>query len=507
MNSDKLQARLRQDYPRHNCISTFEAAIPAYSIQMFFAVMQKQDLTTFQRYILELLSLGVNAPDGLGHYLGVDKGVLTSSIAGLLKLRFVEQRDLQPGTDDRYLALTATGQEAVKQGPPPVPVRVTGRFLFNALTEGMISPGEEVKYPDQVQGLFVLPPNAVGKPKLSKFVEKETDVKEILKDEPAFKDATITHFLKLKEAAASFFAPVTVVVLEQSETHERTVAVYRNAIQQRPETVQLQLLLDSKKFAIPVMGTPSQLQKREIRIPTQTLPVDTVQEINNLLENEQRREEYSIQVEEHEIQKSATQDARERRELEEKLQALQWEMQASGKIIQQLQKQLRQSQIEFLRTEEEHREKLLQATNAAQERLIILSSWINLEACDEELCGCFAAALARGVHLGYFLEKDRNRRNTAYYQRNVKEVNYAIKRHLNRQKSGQDIDLRNIIVQARGTHQNILVCDTRFGITGTLRWLSSRGEGKRTEFSVLFRQREQVNELAEIALQAWNASR
>ncbi|HEU5377495.1 MAG TPA: hypothetical protein VFV38_18895, partial [Ktedonobacteraceae bacterium] len=375
----KLQARLRQDYPKHDCVSTFEAAIPAYAIQMFFEVLQKQELTTFQRYILELLSLGVNAPDRLSYYLGVEKEVLTSSIASLLRLRFVEQRDLQPGTGDRFLALTGSGQEAVKQGPPPVPARTTGRFLFNALTESIVSPGEEARYPDQVQGLFVLPPNEVGKPKLSKFVEKEADVKAVLKDEPAFKDATILRFLKLREVAACYFAPVMVAVLEHRETHERTVAVYRNTIQQRPETVQLQFLLDSKKFAIPAMGTPARLQEKEIRIPTQTLPVDTVQEINKVMENEQKREEYRIQVEEHKLRKSATQDARERQELEEKLNALQQEIREREQTIQQLQKQLQPSQVEFLRTDQ-HRARLFQAAREAKERLIILSSWINLDA-------------------------------------------------------------------------------------------------------------------------------
>ncbi|HEU5378610.1 MAG TPA: reverse transcriptase N-terminal domain-containing protein, partial [Ktedonobacteraceae bacterium] len=307
------------------------------------------------------------------------KPVLTSSIASLLRLRFVEQRDLQPGTGDRFLALTGSGQEAVKQGPPPVPARTTGRFLFNALTESIVSPGEEARYPDQVQGLFVLPPNEVGKPKMSKFVEKEADVKAVLKDEPAFKDATILRFLKLREVAACYFAPVTVVVLEHRETHERTVAVYRNTIQQRPETVQLQFLLDSKKFAIPAMGTPPRLQEKEIRIPTQTLPVDTVQEINKVVENEQKREEYRIQVEEHKMRKIATQDARERQELEEKLNALQQEIREREQIIQQLQKQLQPSQVEFLRTDQ-HRARLFQAAREAKERLIILSSWINLDA-------------------------------------------------------------------------------------------------------------------------------
>ena len=505
----KLIARLRQDYPKHEYISTFEAAIPAYSIQMIFEVLQKQEITTFQRYILELLSLGINSPEMMGYYLGVDKEVLTSSLADLLKLRFVEQGNPQPGREDRLFFLTGSGQEAViKQGPPPVPARTTGRFFFNALAESIVSPGEEVKYPDQVQGLFVLPPKEEGKPALSKFIENEKDVKSVLKDEPAFKDTTIVSFLKLKEITARYFAPVTVVVLQDRETRERTVAVYRNSIQQRPETVNLQFLLDSKKFHIPSIGTPPLIQEQEISIPTRTLPADTVQEIRKVVENEQQREEYIIQVEEHKILKTATQDARERQALEEKLGALQKEVRAKEQDIQLLRQQLQQKNVEFLRTEQ-HRAKLLQAAREAKELLIIISPWMNPDACNEELCELFAKALLRGVHLhiGYYMGKERNPKNAAYNQRNVEEVIKAIRRQLQKLNSSHSIDLQKVIVKTTGTHQKILVCDKQFAITGSFNWLSYTGGASRHELSVLFRHIDQINELTDIALQTWMSSR
>ncbi len=505
----KLIARLRQDYPKHEYISTFEAAIPAYSVQMIFEVLQKQELTTFQRYILELLSLGINSPDTMGHYLGVDQEVLTSSIAGLLKLQFVEQGNPQPGREDRLFFLTGSGKEAViKQGPPPVPARTTGRFFFNALTESIVSPSEELKYPDQVnkQGLFVLPPKEEGKPALSKFLENEKDVKSVLKDEPAFKDATIVGFLKLKETSARYFAPVTVVVLQDRETRERTVAVYRNSIQQRPETVNLQFLLDSKKFHIPSNSTPLSMQEQEISIPTRTLPADTVQEIRKVVENEQQREEYITQVEEQKILKTATQDARERQALEERLRELQREVQVKDQDIQLLRQQLQQKSVEFLRTAQ-HRAKLLQAVREAKEQLIIISPWMTPEACNEELCVLFAKALLRGVHLhiGYYMGIDRNLRNAAYNQRNVEEVIKAIKKHLQKLNPSHSIDLEKVIVKTTGTHQKILVCDKQFAITGSFNWLSFTGEGNRHELSVLFRHLDQINELTDIALETWNS--
>jgi hypothetical protein len=502
----KLLARLRQDYPRHNCISTFEAAIPAYAIQMTFEVLQPHELTTFQRYLLELLSLDVNEPDALAYYLGVGKEVLTSPTTTLLQQRLVEQRGTPSTTGEYPLFLTPGGQEAVvKHGPPPVPTRTTGRFLFNALTESMLSSEEEALYPDMVQGLYVLPAKEESRPRLSTFLEKDQGVKEVLADAPAFKNATIVSFLQLREVSSRYFAPVTVVVLEHRETREQRVAVYRKETKQRQETDQLQFLLDSGKFAIPVMGDAPFFQRQDIHIPTLTLPEETVQEIRNVMENELQRGEYAIQVEEHTMRKSATQDERERQEVEARLQDLQKEVQTRESIIRELRQQLRQSQVEFVFARQ-HRERLLQAVDQAKERLIILSSWINQEACNEDLCERLARALARGVqlHIGYSLGKDRNHGNTAYYRHNVEEVVKTIKRHLGRMKPAPRINMQKVIVRCRVANQNILICDSQFGITGSFHWLASTGEKQGYELSVLFRHNDQIQELADVALRTWN---
>ena len=509
----ELIARVRHDFPKHEVIKTFDAAIPAYFIQIVLEVLQKQDLTTFQRYILELLALDIKSLTMLGYYLGVEQNVLTSSIAGLLKYQYVEQGVPPVGETEYQLFLTPTGREAViKQGPPPVPKRKTGRFFFNALTQSTVSPEEEALYPDQVdkQGLFVLPPKETEHPTLGTFVENEQDVKAILKDEPAFKDTAIVGLLKLKTPAPRYFAPVTVVILQDSETHAQTVAVYRGSAQQRPETEALQRLLEAKKFQIPSLGTPLLAREQEIYIPTETLSPALVQEIQQVVENEQQREEIVIQVEENRILKTATQDARERKALEEKIEELQHMLDGKDKNIELLREQLRQSNVEFLHTEQ-HRSKLLQALREAKEEVIIISPWMTTASCDDQLCKLFAETLMRGVHLriGYNMGKDRNPEEAEFNRHNAEEVKNLIKKHLRNLSPSRTIHFQNDIVKTTGTHQKILVCDRTFAITGSFNWLSykgQRGQGYRRELGVIFRHPDPVNKLAEIALKTWNSS-
>jgi hypothetical protein len=503
----KLVAWLRHDFPEYNYINTFEAAIPAYSIQLSLEVLQQQELTTFQSYILHLLSLDVKSLESMGYYLGVDKEVLLSSIAGLVKLQYVEQGNALPGQEDRLLFLTDRGRVAVEKGNPlPVPTRKIGKFLFNALTWSAVSPGEDFLYADEVDklGLFVLPPKETDRPTLGTF--SENDVKSVLKDEPAFKDTKIVGLLKLKEVSSRYFAPASVVVLQHRTTNEKTVAIYRNSTQQRPETEALQRLLEASKFEIPSLGTPLQLQEQEIQIPS-SLPKTTAEEIQQVMHNERLKGEIITRVEENKIRKTATQDAREREELEQKLIQLQEELQGKNKDINLLCQQLRQSKVEFLRTEQ-NRAKLLQAIKEAEQEVIIISPWMNRTACDNQLCELFGNAISRGVriHIGYGMGYEHDFNEASTNSSNVRAVTSAIRKYV---RGADATRFLSDIVKTTGTHQKILVCDRRFAITGSFNWLSYAGKRDnryREELGVLFRHIDQVNELAEIAMRVWSSS-
>ena len=502
----KLIAMLRHDFPDYESLDVFEAAVPAYFIQMVLEVLEKRELKTFQSYILHLVALGISSPEQIAYYLGVDPDTLISTLADLLKSRYIEQSDPLPGPEERLLLLTDEGRKALeKQGPPPVPTRKTGRFYFNALSWETVSSKEEILYPDQVEkeGLFILPRKEDERPTLGTFTEDA--VKSVLKDEPAFAEHAIVALLKLKDARPRYFGPVTVVVLQHRTTREKTVAVYRNNVQQRPETEALQRLFEAKKFQIPSSAVPLRQEEQDLYLPS-SLPQPVVEEILNVIKNERARQEITIQVEENNIRKSATQDARERKELEQKLLQLQAELQSKDKDITVLHEQLRQSEVEFIRTEQ-HRGWLLRALREAKQEVIIISPWINRGACDEKFCELYARALARGVRMciGYGLGHEREPGEASRQKQSLDGVKSTIKKYLHNTDSTA---FQRDIVETTGTHQKILVCDRRFAITGSFNWLSYRGkqkEGYSQELSVLFRYIDQVNELANIALEVWKS--
>jgi phosphatidylserine/phosphatidylglycerophosphate/cardiolipin synthase-like enzyme len=193
-----------------------------------------------------------------------------------------------------------------------------------------------------------------------------------------------------------------------------------------------------------------------------------------------------------------TKDAREQKELRKALQD-------KEKDIATLQQQLRQSKVEFLRTEQ-HRGKLFQAVREAKQEIMIISPWMTPAACDENLCKLFAEAIVRGVRLriGYHMGKDRYPGEAERNRHNVETVKRTMRKHVNRMAPSHSSDFLNDVVKTAGTHQKILVCDREFAITGSFNWLSYAGNqdaGYHQELSVLFQHPDPVNELAEIVLQ------
>lgn len=107
----ELIARIRHDFPTYDAMETFEAAIPAYAIRLVLEVLRQQELTIFQRYILELLSLDVKTLSMLAYYLGVDQNILKSSVADLLKNRYVDQRAPVQDQAEYEIFLTPEGKK------------------------------------------------------------------------------------------------------------------------------------------------------------------------------------------------------------------------------------------------------------------------------------------------------------------------------------------------------------------------------------------------------------
>ncbi len=492
---DKLRSILRRDFPDFEAAQAFEAALPIYFVRLSVEVLEPQELTSFQSYILHAIALEVNTQEEIAHLLGVDAQDLTSPGASLLQMDFIEQGDPIRGRG-RSLFLTEKGLQALSsQGAPPVPKRKVGQFHFNALTQTSI-PLEEKTYTVermQKEGLFILPVEEHKRPTLGHFTEKE--VAEALSISPAFQDNDIVALLELRRTELEYIAPVTVVLLQHRETGEQRLAVYRNSMLQRAESAALQRFFDDGMLNLP--DDTTSLGKRQIDIPS-SLPPVAAQMTKDLVQSEYALEDLEAQLVVQEELRTATQSERERQELTNRIHDLKEELRVKREETEKLRQGLLKNQVEFLQTEQ-HRAVLEQALCEAQKEIIIISPWMNRRACNDSFCQLVARALERGVRIriGYGMGRERD---TAEAERNlfhVRAVQNALRRYIP-EASKHLLEIK----ETSGTHQKILICDRTFAVTGSFNWLSyvgERDEGYRNELGTLFRRVNEIADLTSIA--------
>ena len=498
---DKLLSMVRRDFPDYETLRAFQAGIPVYFVRLAVEVLEQRELTSFEIYFLHAVALSVNTYQEIAHLLGIEDRDLVAPGANLLKLEFIGQ-GLPTPEKGRPIYLTEKGQQALKdQKAPPVPSRRTGRLHFNALTWVPI-PLEENTWPVEKmgkEGLFLLPLRESVRPTLGDFTEK--DVAVALRDTAAFQDKDIIALLELKKLELEYIAPVTVVLLQNRETGEQRLAVYRNSMFQRAESAAVQRFFENGKLSLPEDATL--LKEEQIAIPL-SLPPAIAQATRKLEQNENALRTLEGQLTEQKERQTSTQSDHERQELQERILQLKEELGLKREDNEILRQQLRHSQVEFLRTEQ-HRPILMQALREAREEIIIISPWMNLRTCNDELCRLIGDAIKRGVRvrIGYGIGKERDIHEAARNQNNVNAVRRALDRHIPASRVNL-LEMR----KTNGTHQKILVCDRTFAVTGSFNWLSYAGgqdEGYRNETGTLHRHIDQVNELVNIALRVMSS--
>ncbi len=492
---------LRSEFPEFDALQVFEAGIPAYAVRLALEVLEPQKLTSFQSYMLHAIALGVNTRGTIAHLLGVDDRDLVSPGASLLKLGCIQQ-DLPNAEGVRPILLTDRGRQALEDGgAPPAPKLKVCKLHFNALTWTPIPLEDTTWSVEQMykEGLFILPTKERERPTLGDFSEKE--VAAALSGAAAFKDNVVIALLELKKVDLQYIAPVTVVLLHHRETGEERLAVYRNGVQQRLDSEALQRAFDQGTFTLPADATS--LSERGLDVPI-ALPPHVAQASQDLVQNEYAMQNLQAEITEYEVRRTTSQNDRERRALEERVQQLKEELRQKRTENEGLREQLRQNQVEFLRTEQ-HRPWLMRALREAQEEVVIISPWMNRRACDDELCALIGSAIVRGVRIriGYGFGKARSAAEADRNHSNVSQVKSALRHHIPPSHE-KLLEMK----ETSGTHQKILVCDKTFAISSSFNWLSYAGqqdEGYRNETGTVFRHLDQVDELARIALQTWSS--
>lgn len=499
---NKLLAVVLRDFPECQVTHLVEAGIPVCFIRLQVEVLEPQELTMFETYLLHAVALDVNTREDIAALLGLDDRDLITPGAGLLKRELITQG--QPlASGHRLISLTKKGRDVLgSQQAPPVPVRASAQIHFNLLTWTPMALEEtwSIERMDK-EGLCILPPSRVERPTLGDFTIKEVDL--ALHNVPFFRENRLIKLLELKKATPEYLAPVTVVVLHDRKQQEQRFAVYRNGALQRGESAVLQRHFETGHFLLPDDAVA--LTEERLEIPA-SLPPTVAHVVQSVADNEAARYRLQVELADSETRRGDTADRNERAQLEERCAHLEEELRRNHEESERLKVQLQQNQGTFLRTEE-HRAVLERALKEAREEVIIISPWLNRYTCDDALCDLFAAAIKRNVRvrIGYGITGRAGDADDGRNRANAQKVIRALRAAVAREASPEQAALLDI-QRTSDTHQKILVCDRTFAALGSFNWLSYRGEldsGYRNETSIVLREPTSVGELARISLKGW----
>ena len=471
-----VRARAKKRFQDYNVEFVYPACLPVYELRLRIVELETDKLSTAARFVLRLANVPVTEVSEIRRLLGLSERDVVTAPAELLSALLVVQ---QP---DQRILITAQGRAVLREGGrtyrprnrhPRMPYDPLVRAVVGIDLDDLLD-REEVRR----QGLFI-PPTKPRRPRLSQIQLPEVQDYEEHFGKARHK-AEILQVSDIKDIRLRYRADVVLVKLRHSQSRSEFYAAYRAQQYLEQESEAIQRLAATGTDLVPDDIRPA---KAESSVSLSRLAPEECALVGDIDELDEELEKTGVAVVEAEAAQSATQDKREREELEEtirKLTAQQIELQNELREREQKLNEVSHGEARLVKTEE-HRPLLLEAARTATSDLTIASAWINSRALDDELCKALAGAICNGVRVRIAWGMGTHGRES---QRNRVNGDAALDELKRRVPERHRIGL---IIKRMETHEKFIICDDKFCISGSFNWLSYRGQvdnGYRRETSL-----------------------
>ena len=149
---------------------------------------------------------------------------------------------------------------------------------------------------------------------------------------------------------------------------------------------------------------------------------------------------------------------------------------------------IKSESLSVLETPQQHRKKLLETFEIANDKIIILSGWVMSYSVNEEFRNKLRSALMRGidVYIGYGYKSSKenyDNKTINYSENNLKEL---------QEWSAKNKTKGILEIFYYPNHAKILICDDSFAVYGSFNWLSNGGETINEERSCVINKKDFV---------------
>ena len=460
-------ARAKRRFQDYDVEFVYAVCLPVYELRLRIVELETGKLSTAARFVLMLANVPVTEVSEIQRLLGLSESDVVAASAELLSASLVVQ---QP---DQRILITEQGRAVLREGGRTYrPRNRHPRMPYDPLVGAVIGIDlDDLLDREKVrkQGLFI-PTTKPRRPRLSQIRLPEVqDYEE--RFGKAKHNAEILQVSDIKDIRLRYRTDVVLVKLGHRQSRAELYVAYRAQQYLDQESEAIQRMAATSMDLVPDDIRPT---KAEPSVSLSRLAPEERALVEDIGELDEALEKTGVAVAEAEAARSATQDERERVELEQtitNLTARKVELQNDMRDSEQKLNELSQGETRLVKTEE-HRPLLLEAVRTATSELTIASAWINSRALDDELCKALAAAISNGVTvriawgLGTKTHGRESQRSRVKGDAALDELKRRIpERHR-----------RRLIIKRMETHEKFVICDDKFCVSGSFNWLSYRGQ-------------------------------
>ena len=454
-----------------------EAAAPIFWLTLLVIVQDHSPIGPIQRFLLRAVELGIDAPDALAGFLGLDRAVVDRTVVDLWQLDLV---DLVPSTSEgRRVVLTSRGKEAAARASTLRTAQTELEVAFDRLTWAVSTDlRQQLLRPRDVRETArrELDPRKGAQPLTHELpvesVRNALEVRGVLSADQENRTRELVGIRAIKKAER-MFRPVDLIAFgpadsagEAIETSEIEIALGMEGHLLREHSMGFATTPQYAKLARQVADAPSAVL---LDIPPALgdaeSPAEEVAELQVLLAHAESRlqtEERANFDEPAQIRTSTDDLRRQISDLSDRLAAI----------------HLRQLQTWELA------DVLREARYGARKRLLIISPWITGEVVNADFIQSLGRLTSAGVsvHIGYGFPGDDFKNDP----RVLRELSRLVDR------SGGRLMVRKLGT----THEKVLIFDDTM-VTGSFNWLSFKGDANRAfrrESGTLIKNAEFVEE-------------
>lgn len=479
-----VRARAKRRFQDYDVEFVYSVCLPVYELRLRIVELETGKLSTAARFVLMLVNVPVAEVSEIRRLLGLSESDVVTAMGELLSASLVLQNP------DQRILITEQGRAVLREGGrtyrprnrhPRIPYDPLVRVVAGVELDDLLD-RENVRK----QGLFI-PTTKPRRPRLSQVRLSEVqDYEERFSNRK--QNTEILQVADIKDIRLRYRTDVVLVKLSHRQSRAQLYVAYRAQQFLEEETEALQRLAATGADLVPDDIRPTEAgstSSLNCLAPEERAIVGNIGELDKALDKA------GLEVAEAEAARSATQDERERADLQETIRSLkaqQFELQNELRQREESLKELSQGEARLVKTEE-HRPLLLQAARTAKSELTIASAWVNSRALDDELCVILASAISNGVTVRIAWGLGTRGRESERNRVKGDEALGELKRKISERHK------RRLIIKRTETHEKFVICDDEFCVAGSFNWLSYRGQvdnGYRRETSLYSERRADV---------------